>query len=151
MDITLQDEGTRLVAVRRAAVPMAELPGFFDTAYRTVARAVPAVGGTILGPAIGWYHGMPAETIDVSAGFPVTGAAAGPLGDDVEVVELPGGRALVASYLGSYEGLGDAWGEMMAAADDRALRGDMWEEYVNEPDPGGDPDANEVRLVLPLL
>lgn len=151
MDITLQEEGTRLVAVRRVAVPMAELPGFFDTAYRVVERAVSAAGGVIHDPAIGWYRGMPTETIDVSAGFPVTGVDAGPVGDDVEVVELPGGRALVANYLGSYEGLEDAWGELMAAAGDRALRGDMWEEYLNDPDPGDDPDANEVRLVLPLL
>lgn len=151
MDITLQDEPGRLVAIRRAAIPMADIQGFFDTTYRAVPRAVTAVGGAVHGPAIGWYHGMPGETVDVSAGFPVTGALAGPLGDNLEVVELPGGRALVATYVGAYDGLGEAWGEVMAAAGDRDPRGDMWEEYVTEPDPGGDPDANVTRLVLPLL
>lgn len=63
----------QLVATVRRVVPMEELPGFFAEAFHAVAAAVEKGGGTIVGPPFGLYHGMPTETVDVTAGFPIVG------------------------------------------------------------------------------
>lgn len=152
MDVARETVPDHVVAVVRRTVRMDELTAFYDSAYGAVARAVAETGGTLSGPALGWYHGMPAETVDVAAGFSVTGPDRGPLRDGVEVVHIPGGEAVVATYVGPYDGLGGAWGEVQrwAAANGVDGRGDFWEEYVTEPSPQGDPTKNITRMVLPL-
>lgn len=143
---------TVTIAAVRAIVPMNGLAEFYDTAFTQTAGAAAREGWTIVGPAIGWYHGMPTDTTDLAAGFLVEGVAAGTSSDGVEVTEMPGGPALVLTHTGSYDRLPDAWDRL---EQDRAAlgvdgRGDFWEEYVTEPQPGGDPEANVTRLVLPL-
>ncbi|GCE76877.1 GyrI-like domain-containing protein [Cellulomonas biazotea] len=152
MEIDVREQPTRTVAVVRREVRMDELAAFYDTAYGEVARAVGEAGARIAGPALGWYHGMPAETVDVAAGFPVEGVEVGPLEGRVEVVEIAGGRSLVALFVGPYDDLGAAWQEVEArrAQDGTDGRGDFWEEYVTDPSPDGDPSRNETLLVLPL-
>jgi effector-binding domain-containing protein len=137
------------VAVVRSMVPMDGLSAFFAQAYGRVAGAVPAAGGRVTGPPFAWYHAMPGETVDVSAGFAVAGDVHVPDGG-VHVVERPGGRALVTVHAGSYEGLGGAWAELASAVVARGWQGrdDFWEEYLTEPT--GDPSALRTRLVLPL-
>lgn len=152
MDVDVRHQPTRTVAVVRRSVRMDELTAFYDTAYGEVARTVGEAGARISGPALGWYHGMPTDTVDVAAGFPVDGLETGPLAGRVEVVELPGGPALVGLHVGSYDDLGAAWAEVEAARAEhgRPGRGDFWEEYVTDPSPSGDPSRNETLLVLPL-
>lgn len=152
MDITLTEEPTLLAALVRRTVPMDALTEFYDTAYSQVVAALTAAGGAPAGAAFGWYHGMPTDTVDVAAGFPVHGLPPGSLTDEVEVVEIPGGRSLVADYEGPYDGLAGAWQsvEEHRAAAGLAARGDFLEVYVTEPSPGGDPARNRTRLVLPL-
>lgn len=155
MEITRTEEPTRLVALVRSTVRMDELPAFFDRAYRAVPGAVAGAGGAVQGPAIGWYRGMPTDTVDLAAGFPVTGLGPGPVGtvdDGVEVVEMPGGPAVAALHVGSYDGLPAAWQQVAQwqAANAGPGRGDFWEEYLTEPAPDGDPSRSETRLVVPL-
>lgn len=152
MDIALVDRPTRLVALVRDTVRTDELAGFYDTAYGRVLAAVQAAGGTLSGPAIGWYGGIPQDTVDVAAGFSVDGLPVGELADGVEVVEQRGGPAVVALHAGGYEGLGPAWEQVERWRSQHvgAGRGDFWEEYLNEPTPDGDPADNRTRLVLPL-
>ncbi|UZN03223.1 GyrI-like domain-containing protein [Cellulomonas sp. S1-8] len=143
---------TATIAAVRATVPIKKLGGFYDTAYTQVVRAVEREGWTITGPALGWYHGTADESVELAAGFAVEGVAPGTSSQGVDVVEMPGGAALVLIHTGPYEGLHDAWARV---EEDRAVlgvdgRGDFWEEYVTDPAPGGDPDANITRLVLPL-
>jgi effector-binding domain-containing protein len=137
------------VAVVRSVVPMDALKAFFGEAYGRIAGAVPAAGGRLAGPPFAWYHGMPGDTVDVSAGFVVAGDVHEPDGG-VHVVERPGGRALVAVHEGSYDGLGGTWAELASAAVARGWQGrdDFWEEYLTEPT--GDDSALRTRLVLPL-
>ncbi|SDR90983.1 effector-binding domain-containing protein [Paraoerskovia marina] len=147
------DQPAIVAAARRAEIAMSEMRPFFDTAYTAVASAAGAGGGTISGPAIAWYSRMPAETADVTAGFPVAGLEVGPLADDVDVVEIPGGRSAVATAVGPYEKLGESWQALAewAAAQGETPRGDFAEHYVTEPTPDGDPDKNVTRLILPLV
>lgn len=143
---------TSLAAVRRT-VQMTELVTFFDAAYSTVESIARQEGWTITGPAVGWFPvSMPTGPTEVTAGFAVDGVPPGASSGDVTVLDLPGGPALVATHLGSYDGLPDAWErlEQERAALGVDGRGDFWEEYVTEPSPGGDPSGNVTRLVLPL-
>ncbi len=152
MTVTRTDQPDVTLAAVRATVPTAELRSFYDSAYPAVAGAVHREGWTIVGGAVGWYHRMPSDTADVTVGFPVTGAVVGAASGEVDVVELPGGPALVATHVGGYDGLEDAWAgvEEHRVATGVAGRGDFWEEYLTEPQPDGDPDENVTRLVLPL-
>jgi effector-binding domain-containing protein len=153
MDIAIVETETRPVAVVRKRVPMAELAGFFGEAFATVVTAVAGAGGTITGPPFGWYHGMPAADIDVTAGFPVAGLATGPLGDGAAAVEeQPGGRAVVCIHVGPYDTLADSYARMQEWMAARDLRGrhDMWEEYLSDPETHPDPATWQTRLVIPL-
>ena len=149
LDTVLSQVPSETVAVVRNVVPTAALGDFFAMAYGRVAGAVPPAGGTVAGPPFGWYHGMPEDTVDVAAGFPVVGDVHAPDGE-VHVVERPGGLALTAVLSGSYDRLGAAWGELGRDAAGRGLtpRGDMWEEYLTGPT--DDPSTLRTRLVMPV-
>lgn len=149
VEIELVDVPTETVAAMRDLVPVAELTGFFGKAFGQVAGAVPAAGGTISGPPFGWYHGMPAATVDVTAGFPVTGDLHTPDGG-VLVQERPGGRAVVCVHVGPYDAVGETYAEVQAWMAERSLvpREDMWEEYLTPPE--GDPATWRTRIVTPV-
>lgn len=152
METTRTDLPTATIAAVRATVPIADLTGFYDRAYTQVTEAAGREGWTIAGPALGWYFGTTGESVDLAAGFVVEGAEPGESSEGVDVVEMPGGEALVLIHTGPYDRLRDAWDRV---EQDRAAlgvdgRGDFWEEYVTDPAPGGDPDLNITRLVLPL-
>lgn len=136
------------VAVVRSVVPAERLSVFFADAFGRVADAVPVAGGQVAGPPFAWYHGMPGETFDVSAGFPVSGDVHVPDGG-VHVLEREGGRAVMAVHEGAYERLGETWGELARSLrSDDSPREDFWEEYLTEPT--GDPSQLRTRLVQPL-
>lgn len=149
VDIQLTEVPSETVAMVRRVVQMEGLPTFFGEAFDRIAGAVPEAGGAIAGPPFGWYLGMPGETVDVAAGFPVSGDVHAPDGG-VVVVERPGGRALVAVHVGSYDELERTWGELQQRAGVDALerREDCWEEYLS--DPRGDPATWRTRLVMPV-
>lgn len=157
MDIETVIEPPRLVAVVRRTVPMAELKGFYDSVYGEVIDALGTAGHVPRGPALGWlHHHGTFEELDIAAGFPVEGIEVGPLTPgveltrEVEVVEIPGGRALVAEHVGPYDGLPDAWQALESHREAAGLtsRGDTVEEYLTEPTPDGDPALNRSRLVM---
>lgn len=152
METTRTELPPATIAAVRATVPMSGLAEFYDTAYTQVSRVASREGWAVTGPAFGWYHGMPTDTVDIAAGFGVTGVEVGTTAGGVEVLEIPGGPALVLIHVGTYDRLADAWGRL---EEDRATldvegRGDFWEEYVTDPEPGVDAEANLTRIVLPL-
>jgi effector-binding domain-containing protein len=153
VDIDVVEVEHQRVAFVRRVVSMVEMRDFFDMVFGAVSEAVAASGGTIAGPPFGWYHGMPAETVDVAAGFPVVGIEPGAVdGTEVVVDDRTGGRAVVALHVGPFEALADSYGQVMSWMGERGLepREDMWEEYLT--DPRAEPDASrwQTRLVLPV-
>ena len=150
MDIEQVELPTTTVAVVHERVPMDALSAFYDRAYRQVQQALGAAGVPPTGPAIGWYGEMPSDTADVAAGFAVPPDA---VVDGLELLTLAGGSAVVGVHRGPYDRLPDAWSTVVAWCREQGVqgRGDFWEEYVTDPDPGGDPEQNVTRLVLPLL
>ena len=153
MDITVEDLPTQLVAVLRERVAMDALPEFYDRAYRSVAAEVAGAGLSVTGPAFGWYHDMPTDSVDLAAGFAVDADSVRTLGGGVEVVELPGGPAAVGVHVGTYDGLPQAWAQFQAwtAQNAAQMRGGFLEVYLTDPSQVPEPALNETQLVLPIV
>lgn len=145
-EYTLEEVPAATVATMRRTVPMTELTDFFGSAYAHVAAAVAEAGGRVGGAPFAWYHGMPAETVDVSAGFEVAGDVH-PTAGGVALVERPGGRAATAMHVGPYDGLAETWGGMFSWLAGQGLQAGpvMWEEYLDPPE--GDPATWRTRVV----
>jgi effector-binding domain-containing protein len=141
-------EAVTTAAIRRT-VPMSELVGFYDFAYRTLVDTLARQGIAPAGPAIGLYHGAPTETADVEAAFPT----ARPIEADGDVVAsiVPAGRVARVVHRGAYDALGESWERLHSWAVAQGLQPGsvMWEVYVTEPSP--DMDPAELRTELDLL
>jgi effector-binding domain-containing protein len=135
-------------AVIRRTVPMAELGGFYDEAFRTLVETLTRQGIAPAGPAFGLYHGAPTDRADVEAGF----ATAGPVEADGDVVagSLPAGRVARLVHRGAYDTLVGSWERLHSWVVSQGLQPGplMWELYVTEPTPDADPAALLTELNL---
>ena len=70
---------------------------------------------------------------------------------DVEPHILPGGRALTATHLGDYQGVGIAWQRVWDRARELGVEGRFggWDVYANDPESVA-PAEIETRIYLPL-
>ena len=57
--------------VVREKVPMNQLPQFFGRVFGKTMGVAQAQGRQIIGPPFAVYFGMPTDTVDVAAGFPI--------------------------------------------------------------------------------
>lgn len=131
--------GPCTAAVLREVVPMSALPQFFDRAFHTVSTVLSRQQITITGPPLAIYFGMPSDTVDVAGGVAVAGVVIPE--DGVEAFTLPGGRVARVVHRGSYDTLGESYGRLTAWMGEQSLTPGplMWESYLTEPEPGGDP------------
>lgn len=145
--VTLEPTTT---AVVRETVPMSELTAFFDRAFHAVMETAQAQDIAVTGPPFAVYYGMPTDTVDLAAGFPTADAVTA--SDGVTAAELPGGRAARLLHIGSYDSLEGAYGRVMAWMGEKDYRpaGLMWESYLNEPTPDGDPNENQTLITWPI-
>ena len=151
IDPELVEVDPATTAVIPAVVTFAGLRDFFDQAFRTLPPAIIGQGRAITGAAFCLYHGIPAETFDLEAGFVVDGKIT-PSGD-VRPGSLPGGRVARLIHVGSYDGLGGSWERLHTwVAANGLTRGDSWwETYVTEPTPDTDPATLRTELNLQVL
>lgn len=140
----------RTTAVVQAVVPMADLRAFFDRSFGELAAALADQGVAPTGPAFALHHRRPDDTADLEVGFP-TARAVEPAGE-VVAGSLPGGRAARLVHQGGYDGLGEAWGRLVAWAGEQGSQpdGPFLEVYVTEPRPDVDPADLRTELYLPL-
>ncbi len=129
--ITLDSQTTAVVA---GTVKMAEIGSFFERAFCSVAEALAKQGIAPAGAPFSYYPSMPTDTIDVEVGM-VTDRPVTPEGE-VVASELPAGEVAHATYVGSYEGLGAAYGQLAQwiAAQGRLPAVGMWEVYLTGPE-----------------
>lgn len=139
------------LAVIREAVGMEELSAFFDRAYRTVLAILQRQGLQPVGAPVGVYYGQPGETVDVAAGFPVARAVI-PEGD-VRPAELPAGRVAEMIHQGSYDNLARSYQRLedWMRAEGHSAGPIMWETYLTEPTPEGNPDDMLTQLTWLLV
>jgi len=133
----------------RQRVAVDEIRAFFT-------RAIPAVSGELAragirpgGAPIAVYRHEQGHHFDVTVGFPVTEA---PASTDALVREqLPGGRAVRAVHVGSYDTLPAAYTELSHwFVEHRLTPHDvMWEEYLVGPG-AADETAYQTQIVYPL-
>lgn len=138
-------------AVVRETVPMSELTAFFDRVFTAVMTAAQEQQVVVSGPPFAMYFGMPSDVVEIAAGFPTRGPISKTAGGVVPF-ELPGGRAVQFVHVGSYADLGEAYGRVTAWMDEQGLRpaGVMWETYLTEPTPDGDPADNQTLITWPV-
>ncbi|GHG56105.1 hypothetical protein GCM10012320_28190 [Sinomonas cellulolyticus] len=148
-EISSTDLTEQPTAVVRATVRTDELRPFFDGVFGKVVAAVQSAGARVVGPPFAMYHGMPTETIDVEAGFPVAGPFAD--GGGVTASVLPGGPAVQAMHIGPYEGLSETYREMTEWMRSKGLTPgeSMWEVYLSDPEAESDPASWRTQVFCP--
>jgi effector-binding domain-containing protein len=137
-------------AVIRARLPMAELPGLFERAFREVWALLAAQHVEATGPPFGFYPSMPGELVEVEAGFPV-GRRIEPAGDVVPG-ELPGGRVVKALHVGPYETLPATYGALQRWMAEQGLEpaAGPWEHYLSDPSREPDPATWRTQIFWPV-
>ncbi len=141
--------------VRATDHPLAEMATLFDTTFQALFPALAAAGISPVGPAFSLHHRMPTDTSDLEVGIPIDRPLEAPIeagGVLIEPSSLPAGDVATRSYLGGYDGLGEAWGAFMASvvAAGRAPAFPFWEVYVTEPTPDADPATLRTELYTAL-
>ncbi len=131
-------------------VPMTELTDFFGRAYTVTGAEIEKQGVEQAGPPISMYHGIPTDTIDITAGFPVNQPIT-PANGTV-VATLSGGPAIETIHTGSYDSMTGTYNDLMTWLEEQhiAVPEDMWEEYLIGPDTEADPATWQTRIVIPL-
>jgi effector-binding domain-containing protein len=149
-DITLKEYEPEAAAVIRERVPMDQLTRFFDRAFSSIMAAAQKQGRQLAGPPFAKYYGMPTETVDVEAGFPLTE----PIDDGNGVTSgtLPGGRVVEAVYVGPYEALSTTYQEIAQWMQEQGLvpAEFMWESYLSDPRTEPDPATWRTKIVWPV-
>lgn len=137
-------------AVVREKVPMDALTQFFGRAFSTVMAAVQAQNVQLAGPPFALYRGMPTQTVDVEAGFPVNANFTDTEG--VATGTLPEAEAFEAIHLGPYDTLDRTYGliQERMRAEGFTPSDMMWEYYLSDPETEPDPMKWQTRVVWPL-
>lgn len=96
-------------------------------------------GGGIPGPAVGIYYDdpgtVPPADLRSHAGILVPAGFKSP-SDEFDRVAIEGGRYAVGTYVGPYDGIGEAWGDFMRSIADEGLAladSPCFEVYLNDP------------------
>lgn len=144
-----QTEAQR-AAVIRMTVPRDEIRNVMGPGMDELVTTVAAQGIGPAGAVFSHHLRMDPEVFDFEIGVPVTGDVT-PSGR-VEAGELPAATVARTVYHGSYEGLGDAWGEFDAWLSDHGHEPapDLWEIYVTGPETTQDPTGWRTELNRPL-
>jgi predicted enzyme related to lactoylglutathione lyase/effector-binding domain-containing protein len=137
-------------AVVRETVAMAALTEFFSRAFGAVMAEAKKQNVQVAGPPFALYRGMPTETVDVEAGFPIAGS----LADTGSVVTgtLPETDAFEVVHTGPYDTLGDTYAAIQKRIREagKSPSDTMWEFYLNGPPSEPDPSKWQTKVVWPV-
>ena len=138
------------IAILRLTVPREEIQNVMGAGLRELTAAVAAQGVAVSGPWFTHHLRMPAEVFDFEIGVPIAEpvSAAGRMRPG----QWPALRVARTVYHGPYEGLGAAWGELIAwiAAEGHTPVPELWECYLAGPESGPDPAKWRTQLDRPL-
>ena len=135
----------------REIVAMADLTAYYERSFLRIVAALGEQGLAPAGPATAVYHGMPTSTVDVTAGFPVTGPAVAP--DGLVLSTSPDGAAVTTVYVGPYDGMTRTYDEIATwmQANNLTPRTEMWEEFLTGAQTDPNPATWQTRIVFPLV
>lgn len=143
-------EPRQVVVVRGTDVPADDIRDFFDSSFQTLATTLAEQGIEASGPAFARYLPTPTETMDIEVGYPLHGSVDAT--DQVQLSELPAGRAAQVVHIGGYDELSGSWERLTSWVQEQGARPaeGFFEEYLTEPTPDADPSDMRTRLNLPL-
>ncbi|MFV0434764.1 MAG: GyrI-like domain-containing protein [Leucobacter sp.] len=138
------------LAVVRERVPFDRIPALYDRAYPAIFGALGAAGISPVAAPMGVMHGEPSDTLDLSVAVPVAEVFAD--AGDVVGETLPAGRAATLLVRGDYSLISSGYERLFGWIAEQGLvpRGIAAEQYLTEPEPGGDPELNETLLAVYL-
>lgn len=142
------------LAVVRERVAFDEIPALYDRAFPVLFGTLAGLGLQPTGAPYGVIFGEPGDTLDLAVSVPL----ATPLLEsartlsEVSAETLPAGRVATLLVRGDYALIADGYAHLYAwlAAEGLTPSGIAWEQYLTEPEPGGDPAANETLLGVHL-
>lgn len=143
-----------LAAVPMRDFPLAEMPRLMDGIFPAIFAALDGVGAVVCGPPLSLHSRIPTDTADLAVGVPLTAALSAEieLGSGFRAVATtcPPGPVAATSYLGGYEGLGEAWGRFMGqvAAAGHTPGTTFFEAYLTNPAEVTDPSTLRTDLVI---
>lgn len=134
----------------REIVAVHAMPQFFERTFHAVLAVLQEQGLAPAGPPYAIYYRMPTDTVDVAAGFPVTGPVE-PSGE-VWPGTLPGGRTYEAVHVGPYDAMQPVYHAILQrmTADDEVPADVMWEQYLSDPAEEPDPARWRTRVGWPV-
>ena len=140
----------QLTAVIHLTIPRAEISHVMGPAIAEVISALAAQNIVSIGPCVSYHLRRPTDTFDFEVGFPV-GTPVTAFGR-VKMSKLPAEKIARTIYRGGYEGLGAAWGELLAwiEAEGLSAKGSLWESYASGPESSPDPEKWRTELNCPL-
>ena len=133
-------------------VPMDGMAAIFDETFSALGPALGEHAIAPAGPAFSLHHRMPGATATFEVGFPL-GA---PLDGEIEAggitfapSSMPAGPIATISHIGAFDGLSQAWQDLMqrVADDGHQPALPFWEVYVSEPGPNVDSSSLRTDLV----
>jgi effector-binding domain-containing protein len=141
----------QLTAVIRLTIPREHIQQVMGPAMGEVIAAVTAQGIGPGGPVFSHHFRMEPGTFDFEVGVPVS-APVTPVGR-VQAGRVPAERVARSVYTGSYDGLGQAWGEFdrWINTHGHTSASDLWEWYLTGPESSPDPGTWRTELNRPLI
>jgi effector-binding domain-containing protein len=137
-------------AVVHERIAMDSLTEFFGRAFGAVAAAAQAQNVQLAGPPFALYRGMPTQTVDVEAGFPVNADFTET--ERVAKSALPEAEAFEAMHTGPYDTLERTYGIIQERMKTEGFTPSdtMWEYYLSDPETEPDPTKWQTRVVWPI-
>ena len=129
MDIRIEEIESRPVAGIRVETGIAEIG---NKVGELMGELMPAVGEHMNGAPLAIYHTWENDRGEMEVAVPVNPSA--PATDRIVRHDLPSGKAVVATYVGPYDGLKESWEAVGAWMKERGLeqRAAPWEQYESD-------------------
>jgi effector-binding domain-containing protein len=133
-EIVAADLQEQQVAYMVAVIPRDGIPTFLATAFAKVPRTIAQQGLEPIGPPYARYHFREDGSIDVEAGFPISGHLARTT--DVEPGALPAGHVVTTVHVGAYDQVGNAYEALTRYLLNNGYEpaGTAWESYLDDPE-----------------
>jgi len=147
---TIVQSPEQLTAYMHFEVERSEIQIVMGPGLHELRRTCEAQGIAVVGPWFTRHLRMAPEIFDFEICLPV----ATPVEPTKRVRAgcLAAANVVRSVYSGPYEGLGEAWGELMGwiAANGLKTRADLWERYLSGPESNPDPATFRTELNRPL-
>lgn len=147
----ITDTASQHTAVIHFRIARADMPKVMGPGVGELLAVLAEQGIVPAGPLFTHHARMEPGVFDFDLGFPVATPVTAQ--GRVQASQLLPTRVARSTYLGAYEGLSEAWDELMAwiGASGHKAGPDLWESYVSGPESGLDPGQWRTQLNRPLV